>query len=105
EAGKERYVEPKPYVTAEQLEKIREEKAREIQCFLRQCFAWRRVRRLREMKQNQQEASLTAEDEKQNRLATEHALQIQRRMHPRTKQDFAVLYAELEAWRLHETNK
>ena len=26
-------------------------------------------------------------------------------MHPRTKQDFAVLYKELEAWRLHETQQ
>lgn len=95
----------RPYFTADELEALRENKAKEIQCFLRQCFAWRRVRRLRETKAEQVSSEIAAAEAQRAKDAAEHALQIQRRMHPRTRQDFAVLFAELEAWRLHETQR
>jgi hypothetical protein len=44
----DRHLEAKPYQTAEELDQIKDAKAKEIQCFIRQCFAYRRVRRLRE---------------------------------------------------------
>jgi len=99
----DRVILSRPYFTADELEALRDAKAKEIQCFLRQCFAWRRVRRLREAKADQVEQEAAARAEKEAKEQADHAAQIQRRMHPRTKADFAVLYAELEAWRLHET--
>ena len=95
----------RPYFTADELESLRDSKAKEIQCFLRQCFAWRRVRRLRESKAEQVSGELAEKEALRAREAADHAAQIQRRMHPRTKADFAVLFAELEAWRLHETQR
>jgi hypothetical protein len=99
----DRVILSRPYFTADELEALRDNKAREVQCFLRQCFAWRRVRRLREAKADQVEQEQRQAAEKAAKEQAEHAAQIQRRMHPRTKADFAVLFAELEAWRLHET--
>lgn len=95
----------KPYFTADELEALRDEKAREVQCFLRQCFAWRRVRRLRESKAEKLEADIKARALEAKVEAENHARQIERRMHPRTKEDFDVLFSELEAWRLHETQR
>jgi hypothetical protein len=34
-----------------------------------------------------------------------HKEEIERRMHPKKGKDFEILYNELEAWRLNETNK
>lgn len=34
-----------------------------------------------------------------------HNAEIQRRMHPRTRDDFEILYNELENWRQHETKR
>ena len=34
-----------------------------------------------------------------------HKIEIQRRMHPHSFEDFEILYNELEAWRLQETRK
>jgi len=45
-----------------------------------------------------EEAARKAEDE-------HRASEIERRMHPRTAADFEVLYGELEAWRLQETQQ
>ena len=95
----------KPYFTADQLEALRDNKAREIQCFLRQCFAWRRVRRLREQKAEKLSNEISARAEQAKLDAANHARQIQRRMHPRSRADFAVLFSELESWRLHETQR
>jgi hypothetical protein len=54
--AQDRFIVPQPYFTAAQVERLRHEKAREIECFLRMCFAWRRVRRLREAKLKMEEA-------------------------------------------------
>ena len=46
----------------------------------------------------------TRKEEKQKSEAEErHKLEIQRRMHPHSYEDFEILYNELEAWRLQET--
>ena len=77
-------------MTSEELMAIRDGKAKEIQCFLRQCFAWRRVRRLREARYEVEFQSIKETDEKERREAEEHQRQIERRMHPRTRDDFEV---------------
>jgi hypothetical protein len=92
-------------ITSEELQEKRNVKAKEIQCFLRQCFAWRRVRRLREARYEVEYQATEEADETERQNAVEHRRQIERRMHPRTASDFAVLHSELEAWRLHETQR
>jgi hypothetical protein len=98
-------ISPRKAFTSEEVQELRDEKAKEIQCFLRQCFAWRRVRRLREARYEVEYQDIKEADEKERSAAEEHQRQIQRRMHPRTASDFAVLHTELEAWRLHETQR
>ena len=72
-----------------------------IQCFFRQCFAWRRVRRLREARYEVEFGEVKEKEEKDAKADAEHKRQIERRMHPRTAEDFNTLYKELEAWRQH----
>jgi hypothetical protein len=93
------------YFTAAQLMELRDRQAREIQCFLRQCFAWRRVRRLREARYEEEFKTAQEKEQEDLRAQAEHKRQIDRRMHPRTKEDFDILHKELEAWRLHETQR
>lgn len=93
----------RPYVTAAELDDLRDRKATEVQCFLRQCFAWRRVRRLRESQAEQLASQIASREAAAKEQEAHHARQIDRRMHPRTAADFKVLLGELEAWRAHET--
>lgn len=93
------------YFTADELQKLRDQKSKEIQCFLRQCFAWRRVRQLREVRYEKEFQEVQERDDQADKASAEHRRQIERRMHPRTKEDFAVLHKELDAWRLHETQR
>jgi hypothetical protein len=99
----DRVIVARPYFSAAQLEAVRQIEARNIQCFLRQCFAYRRVRRLRGDNEARKAKARDDEDVKQSQANLQHQKQIQRRMHPRTTTDFDVLHKELEAWRLHET--
>jgi hypothetical protein len=103
DSGTDRVLQARPYFTADQLEEVRDNKARELQCFLRQCFAWRRVQRLREEKEHVATRELQLHEENAKSADAEHKAQIHRRMHPRSAADFSVLTNELERWRLHET--
>jgi len=40
---------------------------------------------------------------KEEELEAQHAREVERRMHPKSSDDFDILYRELEAWRLSET--
>ena len=93
------------WMPSEELLALRDNKAREVQCFIRQCFAWRRVRRLREARYEEEFKTVQQREEQEAKAQAEHKRQIDRRMHPRTKEDFDILSKELEAWRLHETQR
>jgi hypothetical protein len=66
----------KPYFSAEELEILRDNKSREIQCFLRQCFSWRKVRRLREAKQEKVDVEIKESERKSKIAEEEHTKQI-----------------------------
>lgn len=102
---KDKVIMARKYFTTEELQKLRDQKSKSIQCFLRQCFAWRRLRRLREARYEEEFKQVKEKEVKERQGQEEHKRQIERRMHPRTKDDFDVLYKELEAWRLHETQR
>jgi hypothetical protein len=68
-------------------------------------FACRRVRRLREARYEIEYNEVEEKKKKEEVASAEHKRQIERRMHPRTAEDFNILYRELEAWRQHETKR
>ena len=98
-------VRPLPYFTSEQHAELRLEKAIDLQRYTRGWFSRATAAALR----NAQAAAAAAaalEAERQKAEAEErHKLEIQRRMHPHTKDDFDILYTELEAWRMQETSR
>lgn len=100
DSSRDRQIEPGPYQTADERERI---VLRAVRCVQRWARGWlgrRRAAYLRACKQ-EREAFLRGQEQRAQRDAEEHRRrEIQRRMHPRSAADFEVLYNELEAWRL-----
>ena len=96
---------PREAVPSEVLEAQREANAQRIQCWLRVCFSRRRMLQLKADRDAQLSRQHDEEKSNSQRKEDEQAKQIHRRMHPRTKADFDLLYQELQAWREHESNR
>eukprot|EP00026_Physarum_polycephalum_P009726 Phypoly_transcript_09860.p1 GENE.Phypoly_transcript_09860~~Phypoly_transcript_09860.p1 ORF type:complete len:436 (+),score=95.01 Phypoly_transcript_09860:40-1308(+) len=94
---------PRPYFSADQLFDLKTRKAIKIQCMARRWFAKRKVQRLREDRAKTEEQLAVQQEEKQRELDSIRQREIERRRNPRTKEDFDVLYRELEAWHQQET--
>jgi hypothetical protein len=101
----DRRVAPRPYVTADEVLLQRQAHAVEIQCYLRACFARRRIRRLVAEQRAQADAEREEAEARMERQRVEVERETQRRLHPMTKQDFAVLADELAAWKAHQLSK
>jgi hypothetical protein len=76
-----------------------------IECYWRGYIARKCAWNLREKQFQKQEAQLRLEEEQAEKSQAQHRREIQRRMHPRTYEDFEILYNELENWRYHETER
>jgi len=101
----DRTIVPGPYFDAEQLATLRLQKAILLQSVMRGWFCRKLAQQFRDERDADEDERLRAELE-ETRLADQNrATEIERRMHPRTAEDFEVLYSELEAWRLQETQK
>eukprot|EP00899_Mesostigma_viride_P011761 jgi/Mesvir1/20586/Mv14824-RA.1 len=105
DSGGDREVTPGVYVDSEEWHHRRVMATIVIQCHARGWQARKLAAELRERKREgeefrYQEEMRRLEAEEKHRMA-----EIQRRMRPRTKADFEILYNELEAWRLQETRK
>ena len=98
----DRLLVPGEYVSSDVLEAQREERARQIQCWLRVCFAVRRMKQLKAANEQTESGSKRATELAAERKTREEEQQIHRRMHPKSAEDFKLLYAELNAWRQHE---
>jgi hypothetical protein len=101
--SKDKILEARPYFSADQLWQLKANKSLVIQCHTRGWFARRVASELRRQLLEQQEfikdqAELRAKESEEARRK-----EMERRMHPRTAEDFEVLHRELEAWRLKET--
>lgn len=90
---------PGVYLTADELDQIKHKRAIDIQSFLRQCFALRRVHRLREENDERRQCDSEQTQAQADRDARESFQREQYRGQPRTKQHFDILYDEMEAWR------
>ncbi|CAD8114686.1 unnamed protein product [Paramecium primaurelia] len=98
----DRTFEPKLYFTSEMWEERREEAALFIQRLIRGWFARRRTNALRQKKQQLQNEQLEKEEDFRRQEEVRHKKEIERRTNPRTKEDFQILYEELELWRTTE---
>merc|ERR1719453_2621493 len=68
-------------------------------------FARRRALQLRKEKSERMELEAKEAERRQLEADLRHKREVERRMHPRTFEDFSVLYKELEAWRLNEATR
>jgi len=96
---------PLPYFDSEQLAELRLEKAIDLQRYTRGWFARATAIGLLKAQDEAFAAAAAAEEAQRKEAEERHAQEIQRRMHPHTRDDFEILYNELEAWRLQETRR
>lgn len=102
ENDREITVSDRAYFSSADFHALRVEKAGVIQCHARGMLARSRARRAREMKEDKAEAAARDFERKSLEEELRHKREIQRRMHPRTVEDFQTLYKELELWRVKE---
>lgn len=106
DATKDLLLEPrKPYFSSADKAALMLEKCVVIQCHARGMIARRRARQLRKDKQERLELEGREAERRQLEADLRHKREVERRMHPRTFEDFSVLYKELEAWRLNEAKR
>lgn len=96
---------PLPYFTSDDLEELRVEKVIDLQRYTRGWFARTAATSLRRAQAAAASAAASEEEAQKAEAEERHKLEIQRRMHPHTFQDFEILYNELEAWRVQETRR
>ena len=101
----DRYIAPRPYFSSDELLLLQTKKAIEIQRYYRGHLA----RMLAEEKRDRIRAYEQRLKDEVERKAKLEALQREedekRRLHPKTNDDFARLYNELDAWRKQEVEK
>jgi IQ calmodulin-binding motif len=93
------------YFTAAQLHAVKDAKALVIQCHWRGYMARKRALEIRHRLESQRQAALEEARRKAQEEEARFAKDVERRLHPRTTEDFAILYDEVEAWRASETAK
>jgi hypothetical protein len=93
------------YFTSEMWQERRELAAHFIQKMFRGCFARKRTNELRRQKELKKQEQIDTEKNFRKHEEEKHEREIRRRIHPKTKDDFEILYQELELWRTNETNK
>ncbi|XP_063783249.1 IQ and ubiquitin-like domain-containing protein isoform X2 [Pseudophryne corroboree] len=101
----DKLLQPKKYVTADEFHARRLKAVIVIQTYFRRFHAKRVVEQLREEKRLRTEweekEELRKKEEKEERLRKEY----ERRMNPKTKEDFELLYHALELWRKEEVER
>mmetsp|Transcript_79585 Transcript_79585/g.170649 ORF Transcript_79585/g.170649 Transcript_79585/m.170649 type:complete len:548 (+) Transcript_79585:87-1730(+) len=103
---KDLLLEPRmPYFSSADKAALMLEKCVVIQCHARGMVARRRARQLLKDKKERLELEARESERRQLEADLRHKREVERRMHPRTFEDFSVLYKELEAWRLNEAKR
>mmetsp|Transcript_15345 Transcript_15345/g.42064 ORF Transcript_15345/g.42064 Transcript_15345/m.42064 type:complete len:522 (+) Transcript_15345:152-1717(+) len=95
----------RPYFSSADKAALVLEKCVIIQCHARGMFARRRARQLRRERAEMQDLAQREAERRQLEAELKHKREVERRMHPRTFEDFSTLYKELEAWRLNEDKR
>lgn len=86
----------RPYFDAEEHSKLRLQKTLIVQCFVRGWFARRAARRMREELERRHRERAEREANEREAAEAHRQRELDRRMHPKTKEDFDILYRELE---------
>ncbi|NXS59600.1 IQUB protein, partial [Brachypteracias leptosomus] len=101
----DKLISPRKYLTAEEYHKRRLEAVIVIQTYFRRWHARNVVKNLREKKRLrlawEAQEELRRKKDKEEKLRREH----ERRLNPKTKEDFELLYQALELWRQEETER
>ncbi|NXG41845.1 IQUB protein, partial [Psilopogon haemacephalus] len=101
----DKLISPGKYLTAEEYHKRRFEAVIVLQTYFRRWHAVNVVQNLRELKRLrlawEAQEELQKKKEKEEKLRREH----ERRLNPKTKEDFELLYHAVELWRQEETER
>ncbi|NXL89633.1 IQUB protein, partial [Alectura lathami] len=101
----DKIITPGKYLTAEEYHKRRLEAVIVLQKYFRRWYARNLVQNLKEKKRLrlawEAQEELQRQKEKEDKLRREH----ERRLNPKTKEDFELLYHALELWRQEETEQ
>lgn len=92
----DKLVQPRMYFTSEMWDQRREEAALFIQRLVRGWFARRITSNLKLEKEDKRNNQIKLEEDFRQKEEVKHKGEIERRMHPRTQDDFDILYDELE---------
>ena len=98
-------IEPRPYLDSEQWSKIRLKATNVIQCYTRGMFARSLARKFKAELEYNRQYYLEMQVRREKEMEETREREIERRIHPKSAKDFEVLYKELEAWRMSETQK
>ncbi|CAD7926380.1 unnamed protein product [Amoebophrya sp. A25] len=93
------------YFSSGDLLALRLEKIQIIQSHARGLFARKRARMLRQRRDEMAQKATQDSERRELEAELRHKREIQRRMHPRTYEDFDILHKELEMWRKKETRR
>jgi len=96
---------PRSYETAEVWHGKRVAAVIVLQSHLRRVVATKRVQALRDQKRRVEEWRVVEEERKVDEEEAEWQRRVDRRVNPRTKADFNLLYRGLELWRVEELTK
>lgn len=101
----DRLLTPRPYQTAEQREAIIVRNVIIIQKYYRRWLAKRRFNALKAAYEERVRWEREREEKRLQDIENRRKNDIYRRLNPRTKDDFEILYSALEKWRLEELAK
>ena len=93
------------YMTSEEFQRLKEAKTLVLQRYARGWRARKLAAKMRAERDAEWAAAYEADEKARAKAERRRRREIERRMRPRTFEDFEILYNELEAWRLMETSK
>ncbi len=105
ETRSDKILEAKTYFTSEMWMRKREETTLYMQRMVRGWLARREAVRTRKERDSEMEANAKRQEELRKKEEEDHKREIERRLHPKTQEDFEILRNELDAWRENETRK
>lgn len=96
---------PRPYQTADQLHAIKVASVITIQKYFRRWYACRRFNEIKTAYEERIKWEKEKEFRRMRDIDDRRQNDIQRRLNPKTKDDFEILYSALEKWRFEELSK
>lgn len=101
----DKLITPRPYQTADELYQIRVNSVIVIQKYFRRWYAKRRFMEIKLAYDERIRWEKERELRRQQDIEQRRQMDISRRLNPKTKDDFEILYSALEKWRFEELSK